>query len=97
MEEYKKIEELIRKKIEKLKNADVVDDEELQKFTLLHRLISNKYEFLFEKLNMDVAIAILRDVGIPEEELLHEYQSLIKEEMKQKYILLDIDIENDER
>ena len=93
MDTHKKIEELVLKKIELLNNKKHQSEDskkELEKFNVLYRLIVNQYEKFFEKINMEVAISILKDIGIPEDELLTTYKELMKEEIKQKYILLDL-------
>lgn len=97
MNKHKKVEELIRKKIALLdqkKNKSNEDSKELEKFKTLYRLVTNQYESFLEQINMDIAIAILEDIGIPQDEVLSMYNALMREEMDKKYILMDINIED---
>lgn len=96
-EEHKKIEKLLEKKIKSLENDNRVNTEkELEKFNSLYRLVSNQYNTFFNKLDINIALAILEDIGIQPENLKETYKKLMQEEMGQQYTLIDIDLNKEE-
>ena len=92
---HKKIENLIQGKIEELEKNKIDNVQKLRTYQALQRLINNKYQSFFGKLNINVALAILEDIGVNKEELMETYQQLMKEEIKGKYKLIDINLETD--
>lgn len=97
IEERKKIEKLLKEKIKSLENDNKESNEkELKKFNALYRLITDQYNTFFNKLDINVALTILEDIGVEQEELQETYKRLMQEEIGQKYILMDMDSENKE-
>ena len=85
IKEKRKLEEMLNKKIK-----------ELEKFNALYRLITNQYNTFFSKLDINVALKILEDIGIEKDAVQETYKKLIQEEISGKYILVDNDLENKE-
>lgn len=94
--ENKKVEELIKNKITLLKEDGKDNSEEIEKFEKLYNLYTNPYEFLFDKIDINIALAILGDIGLSQEEALTTYQKVIKENLNKKYTLINIEEENEE-
>ena len=95
-QEYKKILNLLEQKIDFLdsqrKNDSIVAEiymAEREKFCKLYKLISNEYQNFFSEVDMEIAIAILQDIGIDKQEVMNVYQNLIKEDIEQCYVLID--------
>lgn len=59
----------------KLIQANKNDEKNLQKFKLIEKILSDKHCFL--KIDIEYAFAILRDLGIKEENLKNIYKELI--------------------
>lgn len=96
--EYNKLLELTRARISVLEESKEEGSvAELEKLKKIYQLLSNQYEFLFEKISMDLALAILSDIGLSKEDSIAMYQSIIKENIKKKYTLLNIDLNEEER
>lgn len=67
---------------------------EIEKFETLYKLITNQFYQFFGNLNIDMAYAILQDIGIPQEDLRATYLGLLNEEREEKkYILIDLNEE----
>lgn len=97
IEERKRIEKILKDKIKSLESDHKESNEkELKKFNALYRLITNQYNTFFNKLDINVALKILEDIGVEQEELEETYKRLMQEEIGQKYILMDIDLNNKE-
>ncbi len=97
MEEHEKLAKLLKEKIKFLESDHKSRNEkELKKFNALYRLINNQYNTFFKELDINMALAILKDIGIKQEDLYEEYKRLVKEEIGKKYILMDIDLNNKE-
>ncbi|MGN1297888.1 MAG: hypothetical protein ACI4VH_05675 [Clostridia bacterium] len=97
IEERKKVEKILKEKIKSLENEHKESNKkELEKFNALYRLITNQYNTFFNKLDINVALKILEDIGIEKENLQETYKRLMQEEIGKKYILMDIDLNNKE-
>ena len=84
------VKELIEKKIDYFKGKDdEKSKKEFDKFSALNRLFNNQYVSFIEKIELPVAISILKDIGVSEEEAMNTYIALLKERMSEKYILID--------
>ena len=94
IKEKRKLEEMLNKKIKELERKD--NNKELEKFNALYRLITNQYNTFFSKLDINVALKILEDIGIEKDAVQEKYKKLIQEEISGKYILVDNDLENKE-
>lgn len=95
-QEYKKILNLLEQKIEFLDEQRKINSIvaeiymiEREKFCKLYKLISNEYQNFFSEIDIEIAIAILQDIGIDENEVMNVYQNLISEDIEQCYVLID--------
>ena len=90
MNEHEKLLEMIKKKIESLENnsSHCLDDEYVR-LKKIYGLVNNNYGNFFSNIDINVAISILNDIGINEDEL-ELYQKLLKEEIH-KFVLIDED------
>lgn len=98
-EEHKKIERMLSEKINSIQRSNLIPtskENELSKFEALQRLISNQYNTFFNKIDINIAINILKDIGINQEEIYETYKKLLQEEIGKKYILMNIDEDNKE-
>ena len=94
--EHEKINEMIQKKISDLqKNNDTITSEKIKadiaRLKKVGNLLSNSNFGFLQKVNIDVAFAILTDIGVPKESLKDLDKKLLKEEIGRKYTLVDID------
>ena len=97
MKERRKLEELLNNKIKKLEdNQKKCNKDELEKFKTLYRLITNQYNMFFSKIDVNIALKILKDIGIEENELQDIYIKLMQEEISGEYILIDEDLKDKE-
>ena len=97
MKERRKLEELLNNKIKKLEdNQKKCNKDELEKFKTLYRLITNQYNMFFSKIDVNIALKILNDIGIEENELQDIYIKLMQEEISGEYILIDEDLKDKE-
>ena len=97
MKERRKLEELLNNKIKKLEyNQKKCNKDELEKFKTLYRLITNQYNMFFSKIYVNIALKILKDIGIEENELQDIYIKLMQEEISGEYILIDEDLKDKE-
>ena len=98
--ERMKIEQMVYEKIksfEKKKEKNESEIEKEKRFKKIYELLNNQYEFLFEDIDMELAITILTDLGMTRKEAIKSYSNLIKESMNSKYILMDINNGEEER
>lgn len=92
VDEHKRILKLIDEKIKKLEDEKIKDSEnELNKLNALYRLISNQYNTFFRCVDMNIALKILEDAGVEQEDKIESYKRLIKEENKDSktYVLMN--------
>jgi len=100
LSEKKKIEKIVYERlntIKRLKNKNQEDGELEKKYEKLYKLITNPNEFLFENIDMELAILILQDLGMTREEAFKSYSNLLKENINKKYILIDEEKKEEER
>ena len=98
--ERKKIENKVYEKLKEIEKLESKDEEALKlerKYKSLYKLITNPYEFLFEDIDMELSIAILMDLGMTRSEAFKSYSKLLKENINQKYILINENKNEEER
>ncbi len=96
--QHKNIENLLKNKIQELKkDKNNVDTEEIERLKKLYSLVTNKYMPFFSKVDISVALNVLTDIGIPQEELMSTYENLMKEELNKRYTLIDINRDEEEK
>lgn len=89
------IKKRLSEKIKTLENNNG-KEQDIERFKKIEKLVQNDYENFFEKIDANIAIAILNDIGINKDEAIELYSNLIKEDLSKKYTLLNLNLNEKE-
>ena len=94
--EHSRVETLIQKRISNLQKGNTNRSQEeakkdIERLRKIANLFSNINFRLMQRVNIDVALAMLQDIGVPEEELKDSYRKLLQEENGKMYTMIDIE------
>lgn len=87
MEKHDYIQGLIDKELSSLEGKSD-SSERVERLRKVQKFIGSKYQNFFENISMDLAISILRDVGVKEDDLVKIYVELMQEELDSKYVVV---------
>lgn len=95
MKSKEKIKLKLGEKIKDLENNHG-NEQEIERLKKIEKLVLNDYENFFGKIDVNIAIAILNDIGIEKDEAIKLYTDLIKEDLSGKYTIINSKLKNKE-
>ena len=95
MKSKEKIKLKLGEKIKDLENNHG-NEQEIERLKKIENLVLHDYENFFGKIDVNIAIAILNDIGIEKDEAIKLYTDLIKEDLSGKYTIINSKLKNKE-